>query len=86
MCSNIEKSSVMWFQPRSLASSALEDIVIDGTCLNTVKTQKYLGIIFDDSLKWVHHISIICKQLRIFYLSWINSNRCNLPNTVIKIL
>ena len=44
---NIEKSSVMWFQSRSLTSSALEDIIIDGTCLNSVKTQKYLGIICD---------------------------------------
>lgn len=46
---SIERSSVMWFRPRSQASSALEDIVIDGTCLNIVKAQKYLEITFDDS-------------------------------------
>ena len=45
---NIEKSSVMWFRPRSLINSPLEDIVVNGTCLNTVKTQKYLEITFDD--------------------------------------
>ena len=82
---NIEKSSVMWFQPRSLVNSPLEDIVVDGTCLNTVKTQKYLGITFDDSLQWVHHTSAICKQLS-FYLFWINSHRRDLPNAVIKML
>ena len=81
---NIEKSSVMWFRPRSLVNSPLEDIV-DGTCLNTVKTQKYLGITFDDSLQWVHHTSAICKQLS-FYLFWINSHRRDLPNAVIKML
>ena len=64
---NLEKSSVMWFRPRSLINSPLEDIVVDDTCLNTVKTQKYLGITFDDSLHWAHHISNICKQLS-FYL------------------
>ena len=85
MCLNIEKSSVMWFRPRSLVNSPLEDIVVDGTCLNTVKTQKYLGITFDDSLQWAHHTSAICKQLS-FYLFWINFHRRDLPDAVIKML
>ena len=85
MCLNIEKSSVMWFRPRSLVNFPLENIVVDGTCLNTVKTQKYLGTPFDDSLQWAHHTSVICKQLS-FYLFWINSHQRDLPNAVIKML
>ena len=79
---NIEKSSVMWFQPRYLVNYPLEDIVVDGTCLNTVKIQKYLGITVDDSLQWAHHTSVICKQLS-FYLF---CHRLDLPNAVIKML
>lgn len=80
---NIEKSSVMWFRPRSLADSSLEDVVVDGTCLNVVRSQKYLGITFDDLLQWAHHTLAICKQLS-FYLFWINSHQRDLPNAVIK--
>ena len=46
MLFNIEKSSVMWFRPRPLINSPLEDIVVDGmcTCLNTVKPRSILGL------------------------------------------
>ena len=68
MCLNIEKSSVMWFQPRSLVNSPLEDIVVDGTCLNTVKTQKYLGITFDD---------FVCVY-RLYLCALVRKNSCSL--------
>ena len=82
---NTEKSSVMWFCPKSLVNSPLEDVVVDDTCLNTVKCQKYLGITFDDSLQWAHHTSATCKQIS-FYWFWINSHQRDLPNAVIKML
>ena len=53
---NLEKSSVMWFRPRSLINSALEDIVVDGTCLNAVITQKYL---------WIQHTSLCVITLHV---------------------
>ena len=83
---NIEKSSVMWFRPRSLVNSSLEDIVVDGTCLNTVKTRNILGLLLMTRCNG-HNIatSVICKQPS-FYLFWINSHRRDLPNAVIKML
>ena len=79
---NIKKSSVVWFQSTSLTSFALQDIDIDGAQLNTVKRQKYVGITYDDSLKQVHHISVVYKQPS-FYLFSINFHQ---RNKVIKML
>ena len=82
---NIKKSSVVWFHTTSLTSFALQDIDIDGTQLNTVKRQKYVGITYDDSLKRAHHISVVYKQPS-FYLFSVNFHQHNLLNKVIKML
>ena len=82
---NIEKSSIMWFRPRSLLTVSPPDVVVDSTPLRPVSTQKYLGVIFDDRLDWSAHVAAVCKKVS-FYLFWINSHRKNLPSEVIKML
>ena len=82
---NTDKSSVMWFRPQSSRNNSLPDVKVNNTCLNNVKTQKYLGLTFDDKLQWSHHVSAICKKLS-FYLFWINSTQRNLPSSIIKML
>ena len=82
---NADKSSVMWFRPQSLVNAPPPDVKINDICLTPVKVQKYLGVIFDDQLRWLDHVSVICKKIS-FYLFWINSFRKNLPSSVIKML
>ena len=82
---NVSKCSVMWFQSRLKLSSSPPDICIDGTPLQTVDSQKYLGVIFDNTLQWSEHVSAFCKTMS-FYLFWINSYRHSLPTEVIKML
>ena len=82
---NADKSSVMWFRPQTLVGAPPPHVKINDICLTHVKVQKYLGIIFDDQLQWLNHVSAICKKIS-FYLFWINSFRNNLPSSVIKML
>ena len=82
---NADKSSVMWFRPQTLVGAPPPDVKINDICLTHVKVQKYLGIVFDDQLQWLNHVSAICKKIS-FYLFWINSFRNNLPSSVIKML
>ena len=82
---NTDKSSVMWFRPQSLVNTPPPDVKINDVCLTHVKVQKYLGIIFDDQLQWLDHVSAICKKIS-FYLFWINSFLKNLPSSDIKML
>ena len=84
---NTGKSSVMWFRPRSLMNSTPPDIATNGTSLQNVDTQKYLGITFDNQMDWPWsaHISTVCKKMS-FYLFWtllLNSHQKNLPSEVI---
>lgn len=68
---NINKSGVMWFEPKQRVSSALHPpIVVDGHQLQEVEQQKYLGVLFDNKLQWSSHVNYISKtvsyQLLIF--------------------
>jgi len=50
-----------------------------------VDNQKYLGVIFDDTLQWSKHVLEVCKKMS-FYFFWINSYRHSLPTEAIKML
>ena len=53
--------------------------------LKPVSTQKYLGVVFDDQLRWDSHISTVCKKVS-YYLYWINAHYKHMPNDVLKLL
>ena len=40
-----------------------EDILLDNTIIKQVTFTKLLGIIIDDKLKWIHHISYIKNKI-----------------------
>ena len=69
----------------SLSHISPPDVVVDGAPLRIVTTQKYLGVIFDNHLKWSSHVAAVCKKAS-FYLFWIASHRKALPSEVIKML
>ena len=64
---NADKSSIMWFRPRSLSHLSPPDVTVDGVTLCRVATQKYLGVIFDDYLEWFAHVAAVCRKAS-FYL------------------
>ena len=82
---NTGKSSVMWFRPCSMVHHTPPDVAINGTSLQNVDTQKYLGITFTHQLDWSEHVATVCKKMP-FYLFWINSHRKSLPSGFIKML
>jgi len=61
---NVSKCSVMWFWSRSKLPSSPPDICIDGVPLQVVDNQKYLGVIFDNTLQW----SEVCKKKCLFFI------------------
>ena len=83
---NIAKSSVMWFKPKSSNHNIhIPPVYINNTPLQRVTTQKYLGVIFDDKLQWISHVSTVCKKVS-FYLFWINYHRKCLSSLILKML
>ena len=52
MSFNAKKSSVMWFPPRSQWSSETPPVILDGSPLMSNATQKYLGVVIDNVLRW----------------------------------
>ena len=40
-----------------------EEILLDNTIIKQVTFAKFLGIIIDDKLKWIHHISYIKNKI-----------------------
>ena len=80
---NITKSSVMWFTLKNFTTEAIPTVCVGGTALNSVSTQKYLGIVFDKQLSWSSHVSAVCKKTS-YYLYWINAHYKHMPSAVIK--
>jgi len=48
---NTGKPSIVWFRPHSLVQHTPPDVAFNGTSLQNVESQKYLGITFNHWLK-----------------------------------
>ena len=59
---NVSKPHYMVFH-RSRRKLDKEDILLDTTIIKQVTFTKFLGIIIDDKLKWIHHISYIKNKI-----------------------
>ena len=64
---NFRKSSVMWFRVSSHSTGFSYPSIysIDGELIVT-KKQKYLGLIFDCSLSWAHHVANVCSKMSYY--------------------
>ena len=82
---NIAKSSVMWFKPKASVTGQIPVVYLGDGTLRSVSTQKYLGVVFDDQLKWDSHVANVSKKVS-YYLYWINAHYKHLPNDVLKLL
>ena len=59
---NVKKTKFMCFDT-SRSTSSNFDISISNEKLEQVKSQKFLGVIFDDKLMWKDHINMIISRL-----------------------
>ena len=85
---NIAKSSVMWFGPKVFATKQIPAVHVGDTPLKPVSTQKYLGIVFDDWLRW-HFLPcmypLFVKRFIIIYIGLMpTTNTC--PMMFLKLL
>ena len=48
----VQKSSVMWFSLKRASDVVCPPVLVNGSSLQEVETQKYLCIIFDNKLQW----------------------------------
>ena len=73
----------MWFRPKLSVIEQSPAVTVDGVLLQPAFIQKYLGVLFDDQLRWHSYISHVCKKIS-YYLYWINAHYKHLPTDVLK--
>ena len=81
---NLNKSNVMWFNVKRLATSP-PPILLNSVPLSSVQKQKYLGVTFDTNLNWSSHVASVCRSV-LYYLHLINCYVKSLPSDIIKML
>ena len=59
---NVKKTNYILFD-LSRKKTILNDISINNENINRVRTQKFLGVIFDDKLSWKEHINSVITKL-----------------------
>ena len=82
---NFKKSSAMWFRASSRSAGILYPISIDGVELTVTTKQKYLGLIFDCSLSWAHHVAGVCNKMS-YYLYLLSTHRHVIDYNLMKML
>ena len=63
---NLSKSKYMFFKPpRSKVNTATDnfEVLYDNTCLQRVKSIKFLGVFIEESLNWSEHVNHIIKKV-----------------------
>ena len=81
---NLNKSNVMWFDVKRLATSP-PPILLNSVPLSSVQKQKYLGVTFDTTLNWSSHVASVCRSMS-YYLHLINCHVKSLPSDITKML
>jgi len=86
MVLNLSKSSVMWFRVSGRCKAVYFPIVfVNNIPLSVVSKQKYLGLMFDDTLSWSHQVSKVCR-LMSYYLYLLNEQRLIFKTDLFKLL
>ena len=62
MALNISKTNFMLFKGKKGIVSPPR-VVMNDTQISQIRKTKFLGIILDDKLSWVHHIDYISKKI-----------------------
>ena len=75
----------MWFGSKVSVTDQIPVVYVGDIPLKPVSTQKYLGVVFDNQLRWDSHVSTVCKKVS-YYLYWINAHYKHMPTDVLKLL
>ena len=59
---NLSKTNFMLFKGRKQIAS-LPKIIMNNVEISCIDKTKFLGVIIDDRLSWIHHIDHICKKI-----------------------
>ena len=59
---NISKTNFMLFKGKKTVD-AMPDIQMNDEKISCIDRSKFLGVIIDDKLSWIHHIDHICKKI-----------------------
>ena len=62
----VAKSSVMCFGSKVSVTEQIPVVYVGDVPLKPVSTQKYLGVVFDNQLRWDSHVSTVKRSLIIY--------------------
>ena len=86
MALSLSISSVMWFRVSGHHKTVcFPTIFVNYIPLNATFKQKYLGLIFDDTLSWSHQVSKVCRSIS-YYLYLLNKQRKIFKTDLFKLL
>jgi len=60
---NVGKTHSMIFTSNRTLCNRVNNIMIEGTCIETVSKTKFLGVLIDNKLCWKDHVSYICNKI-----------------------
>ena len=77
---------VMWFKASNCSTEFTHaPISVGGVVLQVTEKQKYLGLIFDSTMSWIHHIANVCCKMS-YYLRLLRSHQHVIDNSLMKML
>jgi len=85
---NFKKYCVMWFKVsnHSLRSTYLPTYICwYSDVLQVTEKQKYLGLIFESTMSWSHHVANVCRRMS-YYLSLLRSHHHVIDYSLMKML
>jgi len=87
MVLNLSKSSVMWFRvPGHRKTVCFPTVFVNNIPLSVVSKQKYLGLLFDDTLSWFHQVSKVCRLMSYYLYHLLNKQRLIFKTDLFKSL
>jgi len=65
--------------------STYSPIFVGSDILQVTEKQKYLGLIFDSTMSWSHHVAKVCRKMS-YYICLLRSHRHVIDYSLMKIL
>jgi len=76
----------MWFrEPGRCKAVYFPTVFVNNIPLSVVSKQKYLGLMFDDTISWSHQVSKVCRSMS-YYLYLLNKQKLIFKTDLFKLL
>ena len=75
MSLNVQKSSDLctWFSLKQASDVVCPPVLVNGSLLQNMETQKYLHCIFDNKLQWGAQLNNVCRKIS-YYIAYTGSH------------